>query len=73
MEDGVAIQTVESEEEAELLCGLLRAAGIACGYRPTEAVDSPFEGLSSDGPQEILVGPAYEAAARLVVSDAQHS
>ena len=71
MEDAVAIHTVESEEEAELVCGLLRAAGIACGYRPTEAVDSPFEGLSSEGPQEILVGPGDEAAGRLVLSDAQ--
>jgi hypothetical protein len=73
MEDAVAIQTVQSEEEAELVCGLLRAAGLACGYRPTEAVDSPFEGLSSEGPQDILVGPADEAAARLVLSDAQQS
>ena len=71
MEDAVAIHTVESEEEAELVCGLLRAAGIACGYRPTEAVDSPFEGLSSEGPQEILVDPGDETAARQVLSDAQ--
>jgi hypothetical protein len=71
MEDEVAIQTVGSEEEAELVCGLVRAAGIACGYRPTDAVDSPFQGLSSEGPQEIFVAPADEAAARLVISDAQ--
>jgi hypothetical protein len=71
MEDGVSIQTVDSEEEAELVCGLLRAAGIACGYRPTEAVDSPFEGLASEGPQDILVGPGDEAAARVVLSDVQ--
>jgi hypothetical protein len=71
VEGAVAIQTVDSEEEAELVCGLLRAASIECGYRPTAAVDSPFEGLTSEGPQEILVSPADEAAARLVLSDAQ--
>jgi hypothetical protein len=71
MEGAVAIQTVESEEEAELVCGLLRAAGIACGYRPTDAVDSPFQGLSSEGPQEIFVAPRDEAAGRLVISDAR--
>ena len=71
MEDEGAIQTVGSEEEAELVCGLVRAAGIACGYRPTDAVDSPFQGLSSEGPQEIFVAPGDEAAARLVISDAQ--
>ena len=71
MEGAVAVHTVENEEEAELVCGLLRAAGIACGYRPTDAVDSPFQGLSSEGPQEIFVDPSDEAAARLVISDAR--
>jgi hypothetical protein len=71
MEGAVAIRTVQSEEEAELVCGLLRAAGVECGYRPTAAVDSPFEGLASEGPQEILVNSGDEAAARLVLSDAQ--
>ena len=71
MEGAIAILTVENEEEAELVCGLLRAADIACGYRPTDAIDSPFHGIGSEGPQEILVNPDDEAAARLVIAEAQ--
>jgi len=71
MDGAVPILTVDDTAEAEVICGLLRTAGIACGYRPTEAVDSPFEGLASDGPQEILVAPDDEAAARGVLADAQ--
>ena len=57
MDEPVRLTTVVSEAEAEALCGLLRSAGIECGYRPTGEADSPFEGLASEGRQEILVHP----------------
>jgi hypothetical protein len=51
----VVLTVVSSEEEAELLCGLLRSAGLECGYRDTEAIDSPFEDFTAAGPREVLV------------------
>jgi hypothetical protein len=53
------------------VCGLLRSAGIECGHRLTEATDSAFEGIASDGPREILVHQAELEAARAVLADAK--
>lgn len=33
--------------EAEIVCGLLRAAGIECGYRETEAIDGLLEDFTA--------------------------
>ena len=41
-----------------MACGLLRSAGIECGYRETDAIDSPFEDFTAAGPREIIVGEA---------------
>jgi hypothetical protein len=46
---------VSGESEAEVVCGLLRSAGIECGYRDTEAIDSPLEDFMAAGSREILV------------------
>jgi hypothetical protein len=69
MDEGVVVSTVSDEIEAELVCGLLRSAGIECGYRATEATDSAFEGIASDGPREILVHENDLVAARAVLDD----
>jgi Putative prokaryotic signal transducing protein len=71
MEDGVVVTTVPGELEADVVCGLLRSAGIDCGHRVTEATDSLLEGIASDGPREILVPPDELEAARAVLADAQ--
>jgi hypothetical protein len=71
MDEGVVVSTVADEIEAELVCGLLRSAGIECGHRLTEATDSAFEGIASDGPREILVHQAELEAARAVLADAK--
>lgn len=55
---------VSSEAEAEVACGLLRSAGIECGYRDTEAIDSPIEEFIASGPREIVVHASDLAAAR---------
>jgi hypothetical protein len=71
MDEGVVVSTVSDEIEAEVVCGLLRSAGIECGYRATEATDSAFEGIASDGPREILVHENELVAARAVLADVQ--
>jgi hypothetical protein len=49
------LTVVPSEPDAEAICVLLRSAGIECGYRDTEAIDSPLEDFTAAGPREILV------------------
>ena len=65
------LTVVDGEAEAELVCGLLRAAGFECGYRPTEAVDSPLEEFTASGPREILVHADELAAAGAVLEEAR--
>ena len=71
MDEGVVLTTVSDEIEAEVVCGMLRSAGIECGHRVTAATDSAFEGIASDGPREILVHATELEAARAVLVDAQ--
>jgi hypothetical protein len=63
----VVLTTVSSEPEAEVLCGLLRSAGIECAYRDTQAIDSPLEDFTAAGPREILVHPEDLEVAREVL------
>ena len=63
-DEGVVLTVVPSEQEADLLCGLLRSAGIECGYRDTEAIDSPLEDFIAAGAREILVHESDLEAAR---------
>ena len=51
----VVLTVVSGEPEAEVVCGLLRSAGIECAYRDTEAIDSPLEDFTAAGAREILV------------------
>jgi hypothetical protein len=71
MDEGVVVTTVSGELEADVLCGLLRSAGIECGHRVTEATDSALEGIASDGPREVLVHETELEVARAVLADAQ--
>ena len=74
MEDAVVLKVVSDEPEAEIVCGLLRSAGIECGYRETDAIDSVLEDFSPDGPREILVHASeLEAARALLGEDARDS
>ena len=54
-EDAVVAAVAENEPEAEMLCNLLRDAGIECGYRDTAPLDSAIEDFTAAGPREILV------------------
>jgi hypothetical protein len=62
--EGVVLTVVSDETEAEILCGLLRSAGIDCAARGTEAIDSPLEDFTDAGPREILVREADLGEAR---------
>jgi Putative prokaryotic signal transducing protein len=68
-DDSVVLTVVSDEPEAELLCGLLRSNGIECGYRDTDAIDSPLEDFTAAGPREILVHPSDLATARELLPD----
>jgi hypothetical protein len=68
---GVVLTVVSGEPEADIVCGLLRSAGIDCAYRDTEAIDSPLEDFTAAGPREILVHESdLEAARALLAADA---
>jgi putative signal transducing protein len=72
-DQGVVVTVVPGETEAELVCGLLRSAGIKCGYRDTQAIDSTIEDFIASGPREILVGQHDLEAARQLLEDADQS
>ena len=67
--EGVVLTTVSGPPEADIVCGLLRSAGIDCGYRDTEAIDSPLEDFIAAGPREILVPESDLQAARALLAD----
>jgi hypothetical protein len=69
--DTVVLKVVSGESEAEVVCGLLRSAGIECGYRETEAIDSPLEDFIAAGPREVLVHESDLAAAKELVAAAE--
>jgi hypothetical protein len=67
-DEGVVVTVVSSGPEADIVCGLLRTAGIDCAYRDTEAIDSSLEEFTTAGPREILVHPSDLDAAREVLA-----
>jgi hypothetical protein len=71
-DDVVVLTVVSGEQEAEIVCGLLRSAGIECGSRDTEAIETPLEDFIATGPREILVreGDLDEAKSVLATHDA---
>jgi hypothetical protein len=64
----VVVKVVSSEPEADIVCGLLRSAGIDCFYRDTEAIDSPLEDFTAAGPREIVVKASDADAARQLLA-----
>jgi hypothetical protein len=71
MDDPVVVKIVDDEPEAEIVCGLLRSAGIECGFRETDAIDSALEDFSAVGPREILVHQSDLEAARGLLGEAR--
>jgi Putative prokaryotic signal transducing protein len=69
--EGVVLTVVSSPPEADIVCGLLRSAGIDCGYRDTEVIDSPLEDFIESGSVEVLVPEQELEAARQVLAASQ--
>jgi Putative prokaryotic signal transducing protein len=67
--EGVVLTVVASEGEADIVCGLLRTAGIDCDYRDTDAIDSSLEEFTPAGPREIIVHEADLDAARELIAE----
>jgi hypothetical protein len=67
----VVLTVVSSESEAEVVCGLLRSAGIECAYRDTEAIESSLEDFTAAGPREILVHAADLDDARALLPSSE--
>jgi hypothetical protein len=65
------LTVVSGQPEAEVVCGLLRSAGLECAHRDTEAIDSPLEDFMAAGSQEILVHESDLEAAKQLLADAQ--
>lgn len=65
----VVLTVVPNETEAELLCGLLRANGIECAHRETDAIDSPVEDFIPAGPREVMVYERDLEAARALLPE----
>ncbi len=66
--EGVVLTVVSGAPEADVVCGLLRSAGIDCAYRDTEAIDSSLEEFTAAGPREILVRASDLEAARELIA-----
>jgi hypothetical protein len=67
--EAVVLTVVSDGPEADIVCGLLRSAGIDCAYRDTEAIDSSLEEFTAAGPREILVPASELDAARELLAD----
>ena len=71
-EDGtVVVKVVSGQSEAEVVCGLLRSAGIECAYRDTDAIDSSLEDFMAAGAREVIVREADLETAKELLADAQ--
>jgi hypothetical protein len=57
MDDWVIVEVANSEAEAELLCSVLRAAGIECLPGLTNSGAGAGDGLGTVGAHDILVSP----------------
>jgi hypothetical protein len=64
VDDLVVVDVVPTVIEANLLCGILRDAGIECFDRPTNFAVGALDGYTSGGPREIVVRAEDEQAAR---------
>jgi hypothetical protein len=51
----VVLDVVATEQEAEVICGLLRSTGIECLTRQTNVGAGASEGLTVVGPYEVVV------------------
>jgi hypothetical protein len=63
----VVVEVAGNQPEAEMLCSLLRSAGIACMPRLTNRGAGAGEGHAIGGPHEIMVRSKDAQAARKIL------
>jgi Putative prokaryotic signal transducing protein len=69
MDELSVVRVVPNQTEAEILCGLLRQAGITCMYRVTNHGAGAADGLAVGVPQEVIVRTEDVASANEVLGD----
>jgi hypothetical protein len=66
----MVLDVVATEQEAGVICGLLRSAGIACLTRQTNVGAGASDGMLVAGPYEVVVRTEDLDAAREVAGGA---
>ena len=69
MDDWVSVKIAGSEAEPELLCSVLRGAGIECLPRLTNSGAGAGDGLGTVGAHDILVSPQDAQDAREILHE----
>ena len=69
MNDWVIVEVAGSEPEAELLCSVLRGAGIECLPRLTNSGAGAGDGLGTVGAHDIIVSPRDAQDARKILHE----
>jgi hypothetical protein len=69
MDDWVVVEVAGSEPEAQLLCSVLRGAGIECLPRLTNSGAGAGDGLGNVGAHDIMVSPQNAQDAREVLHE----
>jgi hypothetical protein len=67
----VGLTVVRNEAEAEVVCGMLRSNGIACGYEQTNFGAGAADGFPRGGAVEIFVGEEDAPRARQLLEPDQ--
>ena len=68
-DEWVVVEVAASEPEAELLCSVLRSAGIECLPRLTNQGAGAGDGLGTAGAHDVLVSPQDAEEAREILDD----
>jgi Putative prokaryotic signal transducing protein len=69
MDDWVVVEVAGSEAEAELLCAVLRGAGVECLPRLTNSGAGAGDGLGTVGAHDIMVSPQDAQDARAILHE----
>ena len=69
MDNWVRVEVARSEPEAELLCSVLRGAGIECLARLTNSGAGAGDGLGTVGAHDIIVSPQDADDAREILHE----
>ena len=69
MDDLVVLEDYPTETEAELVCSILRDAGIPCYQRQSSLSAGMTDGLPAGGPREVVVRAEQASRARKVLEE----